>query len=155
MGTQSAARPIVRHVVLLPGRSPRFPHPDDRSGRDERLVRRFVTRRLLHIHLRLGGSVARRSRPATAEVLDLSITGAKIRIAATLRVKVDATVTLGDPPSTVVCRVAHTQMLGTTHQDLGLEFLDPTDEFCADVSKAVAALRKDRGHVLKAWHQQN
>lgn len=132
-----------------------LPRPGERSGRDDRLVRRFATRRRLHIHLRLGGATAGRSRPVTAEVVDLSITGARVRIGATLRVRADATVTLGDPPSTVVCRVAHTQMLGPTHQDLGLEFVEPTDAFCVDVSKAVATLRKDRGHVLRAWHQQN
>lgn len=118
-------------------------------------MRRFRTRGRLHIHLRLGGASATRSRPVTAEVLDLSITGAQVRIAASLRVKPNATITLGDAPSTVVCRVVHTRMVGTTHQDLGLEFHDPTDQFCADVSKAVAALRKDKGHVLKAWHRPN
>lgn len=131
------------------------PRPGDRSGRDDRLVRRFTTRGRLHIHLRLGGATATRSRPIVAEVLNLSITGALIRITAGLRVRAAAKVTLGDPPSTVVCRVAHARMIGTEFQDLGLEFLAPTDEFCVDVSRAVGDLRKDRGEILEAWHRTN
>ncbi|GJM36805.1 MAG: hypothetical protein DHS20C19_01720 [Acidimicrobiales bacterium] len=129
--------------------------PDERSGRDDRLVRRFNTGGRLHIHLRLGGADATRSRPIAAEVINLSITGGLVRFPATLRLKPGATVTLGNPPSTVVCRVVHTAMISTDHQDLGLEFVEPTDDFCADVSRAVAALRRDRGHVLAAWHRPN
>ncbi|MDW3217173.1 MAG: PilZ domain-containing protein [Acidimicrobiales bacterium] len=129
--------------------------PDGRSGRDDRLVRRFLTGGRLHIHLRLGGADASRSRPIAAEVINLSITGALVRFPAKLRMKPGATVTLGNPPSTVVCRVVHTAMITADQQDLGVEFVEPTDAFCADVSRAVGALRRDRGHVLAAWHRPN
>jgi hypothetical protein len=141
---------------MAPKTSPRTSWSGDRTNDNSRLVKRFTTDGRLHVHLRLGGRGPAHSRPTVAEVTDVSITGVLVQISGSLRVRQGATVTLGDGPSTAVCRVAHARVLtGTKSQQLGLEIVEQTDEFRRELSLAVGALRKDRGQVLAAWEHPN
>ena len=45
---------------------------EDRSGKNDRLVRRLTTGGELAIDFRLGGKGAEHSRPITAEIIDIS-----------------------------------------------------------------------------------
>lgn len=127
-----------------------------RSGRDDRLVRRFQTGGRLHVHMRLGGQGTAHNRPVVAEVADISMTGLLVRVAGSLRVRAGAVVTLGDDYSTALCRVAHAKApLGARVQNLGLEILEQSPEFRNELRLAVGALRKDKGQVLEAWEREN
>lgn len=117
-----------------------------------RLVTRFGTGGQLNILLRLGGADAARSRPVVADVINISITGALVRIKGELPVWSGATVTLGDGESTARCRVVHaTSLAGTPWQDLGIEITEMTDPFHDELHQVIAALRNDRGQIHHAW----
>jgi hypothetical protein len=130
--------------------------PGDRTGRNDRLVRRFSAGQQLRVHLRLGEHPKPQNRPISAEVLNISIAGVSVRVARTLPVSTGAMVTIGDGDSTASCRVTYTTR--TTEPDrqiLGLEYVTQSDRFRLDVGGVVGALRKDRGQVIKAWHRPN
>lgn len=130
--------------------------PGDRTGRNERLVRRFDAGPQLRVHLRLGANPNAQTRPVSAEVVNVSIAGISLRVHRTLRVHAGATVTLGDGESLATCAVVYTAQSGDLEQQiLGLEFVTQSDEFRLDVGRVVAALRKDRGQVIRAWHRPN
>jgi len=128
----------------------------DRTGRNDRLVRRFSAGQQLRIHLRLGANPNPQNRPISAEVVNVSIAGASLRVTHTLRVHAGAMVTIGDGDGTATCKVKYTaQSDDLDSQILGLEFVTQSDRFRLDVGSVVAALRKDKGHVIKAWHRPN
>jgi len=130
--------------------------PGDRTGRNDRLVRRFSAGQQLRVHLRLGEHPNPQHRPISAEVLNISIAGISLRVTRTLRVSVGAMVTIGDGDSTATCRVAYTARTAEPdRQILGLEYVAQSDRFRLDVGGVVGALRKDRGEVIKAWHRPN
>lgn len=130
--------------------------PGDRTGRNDRLVRRFDAGQELRVHLRLGANPNAQSRPVPAEVVNVSIAGISLRVHRTLRVFAGATVTLGSGESTATCDVVYTtQSSDHERQILGLEYVQQSDQFRLDVGRVVAALRKDRGQVIKAWHRPN
>ena len=130
--------------------------PGDRTGRNDRLVRRFSAGQQLRVHLRLGAHPNPQNRPLAAEVINISIAGISLRVHRTLRVYAGAMVTLGDGESTATCNVVYTtRSHDHEHQILGLEYVTQTDRFRYDVGGVVGALRKDRGQVIKAWHRPN
>lgn len=130
--------------------------PGDRSGRNDRLVRRFNAGQQLRVHLRLGANPNPQNRPIPAEVINISIAGISLRVHRTLRVTAGAMVTLGDGASTATCHVAYTTRTNDIErQILGLEYVTLSDQFRLDVGGVVGALRKDRGQVIKAWHRPN
>lgn len=130
--------------------------PGDRTGRNDRLVRRLDAGGRLRVHLRLGAHPNPQHRPISAEVVNISIAGVSVRVHRTLRVHAGAAVTLGDGRSTAVCTVVYTtRSHDHEHQLLGLEFGEQSDRFRDDVNAIVAALRKDRGQVIRAWHRPN
>lgn len=130
--------------------------PGDRTGRNDRLVRRFDAGQQLRVHLRLGEHPNPQNRPIAAEVINISIAGISLRVHRTLRVFAGAMVTLGDGQSTATCNVVYTTKASDEdRQVLGLEFVQQTDRFRLDVGGVVGALRKDRGQVIKAWHRPN
>lgn len=132
------------------------PLPGDRSGRNDRLVRRLDAGQQLRVHLRLGANPNPQNRPTSAEVINVSIAGISLRVHRTLRVYAGATVTLGDGVSTATCNVVYTsRSTDLERQILGLEFVTQSDQFRLDVGGVVGALRKDRGQVIKAWHRPN
>lgn len=130
--------------------------PGDRTGRNDRLVRRFTAGQQLRVHLHLGEHPNPQNRPISTEVLNISIIGISLCVSATLRVNEGAVVTIGDGDSTATCRVVYTTR--TTEGDrqiLGLEYVRQSDRFRLDVGSVVGALREDRGQVIKAWHRPN
>jgi len=130
--------------------------PGDRSGRNDRLVRRFDAGQQLRVHLRLGTNASPQNRPISAEVVNISVAGASLRVNRTLRVYAGAMVTIGDGDGLATCNVIYTARSDDLErQILGLEYVTQTDRFRYDVGGVVGALRKDRGHVIKAWHRPN
>ena len=128
----------------------------DRSGRNERLVRRFTAGLRLRIHLRLGAPPNPHNRPIAADVVNVSIAGISVRVTGTLRVHAGANVTIGAGDSTAACRVIYTTLSGDdASQILGLEFSSQPDPFRLDVGRVIGALRRDRGQVITAWHRPN
>ena len=126
---------------------------EDRSGKNDRLVRRLVTGGELAIDLRLGGKGAEHSRPVVAEVIDISLTGFLVRITGNLKVQPGSMVTLGEDDNTAVCRVAHANSpAGSVEQELGLHITEMSDQFRTELHAAVAALRKDHGQMREAWY---
>lgn len=126
---------------------------EDRTGKNDRLVRRLTTGGELAIDLRLGGKGAEHSRPVVAEVIDISLTGLLVRITGNLKVQPDSFVTLGEGDTTAICRVAHANSpAGSIEQELGLHITEMSEQFRKELHAAVAALRKDRGQMREAWN---
>ena len=128
-------------------------NPNDRTGRNDRLVRRLSAPLQLRVHLRLGTNP--QSRPSPADVINVSVAGASLRITRSLPVNAGATVTIGDGRSTATCRVVYAQAHGRNGQVLGLEYTAQSDQFRLDAGQVIAALRRDRGQVIRAWHHAN
>lgn len=128
--------------------------PGDRTGRNDRLVPRFTTSGTLHVHIRLGRRDNLHTRPITAEVSDISITGLLLRVTGSLRLREGAHITLGDGDSVGIGRVVHVRTTPDgRNQWLGVEIVEQTVRFREELMAAVGALRKDRGQLLAHWER--
>ncbi len=149
-------RGVVSPMTFYPFPTELSRLPGDRTGRNDRLVRRFDAGQQLRVHLRLGANPNGQSRPVPAEVVNVSIAGISLRVHRTLRVYAGAMVTLGSGDSTAACTVVYTAWSDDRErQILGLEYVHQSDRFRLDVGRLVAVLRKDHGQVIKAWHRPN